>query len=95
VSLHIFFLSLSVPVVSSLMGFFAYHHGDLAYVDLTPFVPYQVPWMVPAAIPSWGGNPACRSLSYRLLRSKAPFLYRGTSPLLFPYRGPKFLAKAL
>jgi hypothetical protein len=28
-------------------------------------------------------------------RSKTPFPYRGTSPLLFPYRCSKFLAKAL
>jgi hypothetical protein len=88
VSLYIFFLGLSVPVVFSLMGFFARCHGDSVFADLAPFAPHQVPSMVPAGIPSWGGNPACRSLSYRLLRSKAPFLYRGTSPLLFPYRAP-------
>ena len=94
-SLHIFFLSLGVPAVFSLIDLFACHHGDPMFVDLSPFVPYQVPWMVPAAIPSWDGNPACPSLSCRLGRSKALFLYRGTSPLFFSYRSSKFLAEAL
>ena len=76
---------LSVPVIFSLMVFFARQDMGSKSVDFAPLGLYEVPLMISATIPSWVGTSLILFFPAVCDLQKALFPYCGASPSLFLY----------
>jgi hypothetical protein len=76
---------LSVPVIFSLMVFFARQDMGSKSFAFAPLGLYEVPLMISATIPSWVGTSLIPFFPAVCDLQQAPFPHCGSSPPLFLY----------